>query len=193
MLEGPSEMFLAMDSEVNWAVRDWEAHPMIFDMVYDGLPMTYHLDLMRQLRDGTVECLEAKRTARDLFDPNYRTKLACVAEICRRVGWRFQIRYKADIVGSETRRRNVEALFSQVYKQVDRRQEATVDRFINDNEPMAWGTLRDELSESRIEGNAIIYHLSTRQRLAFDLDDEVTADTVVTPLPTAPAVPSMRI
>jgi hypothetical protein len=194
MLEGPSEMFLGMDSEANWNVRDWEAHPMIFDFVYDARPMTYHLDLMRQLRDGTVECIEAKRTARDLADPDYALKLGCVAEACRRIGWQFHIRYKAEIIGSKARRRTVEKLFGQVYKQLDPNVEKTVERFVNDNMPVAWGSLRDAVAPtSRVEGNAIVCHVSTQQRLAFDLEAEVTSDTVVTPLSAPPAVATMRI
>ncbi len=194
MLEGPSEFFLGMDSEVRWDVRDWEGHPMVFDLVYDGRPMQYHLDLMRQLRDGTVHCIEAKRTERDLADPDYRLKLACVAEICRRVGWEFLVCYKAEIQGSKARRHNVELLFGQVYKKLERSQEKTALHFENDNLPVAWGSLRDALAPtSRIEGNAIINHLATRQRLAFDIDVVVTPDTLVQPVPAAPAVASMRI
>ncbi len=194
MLEGPSEMFLGMDSEANWNVRDWEAHPMISSFVYDGKPMTYRVDLMRQLRDGTVECIEAKRTASDLVDPDYALKLGCYAEICRRIGWQFDIRYKAEIIGSKARRRTVEMLFGQVYKQLDRSVEKTVERFVNDKVPVAWGSLRDAVApHSRIEGNAIVCHVSTRQRLSFDLDAEITPDTIVTPLSAPPAVASMRI
>lgn len=194
MLEGPSEMFLGMDYEANWEIRDWEAHPIIWSFVYDGMPMTYEQDLMCQWRDGTVECVEAKRTVRDLADPHYRLKLACVAEITRRIGWNFRVRYKSEIVGSRTRRENVERLFGQVYKHLDPSVERTVERFVNDNAPVAWGSLRDAVApSSRIEGNAIVCHVSTLQRLSFDLDAKITPDTIVMPLPPAPAVASMRI
>jgi hypothetical protein len=194
MLEGPSELFLGMDSEVRWDVRDWQAHPIVFEFVYNGRPLVYHLDLMRQLRDGSIDCIEAKRTPRDLRDPDYRTKLACVAEICRRVGWRFLIHYKAEIRGCITRIRNVEALFGRTYQHVERRQEDAVRRFEQDGAPLEWGTLRDRISPAyKILGNAVIHHMITRARIAADLDRPFCPEAAIRPLGPAPAVPSMRI
>lgn len=89
--EGFPERLLMLDSEVDHNVIDYQTQPFRFEFVYDGRPYTYIADHCRQLRDGTVEVIEVKRTERDLEDPDYRLKLACVEELCRQVTWTFKV------------------------------------------------------------------------------------------------------
>jgi len=189
--EGKGEQWLANFNEVSAEVVDYECHPWEIHVTRDGRVQRYRPDAVRQLVDGTIELIEAKRDENDLGDPEYRELLAVVAEVARLCGWVFQVLHLDDICGPKPfgnpralpeRLRNVDALFGNRTLELDRHENRIAGRTVARGEPLVWRELRDQLAPSDpLQGDAVIERLLAGGLLHTDLDVRFTPRTVLTP------------
>lgn len=181
--EGKGEEWLAYFNEVSTQVADYECHPYRFDFVDRNGPFSYRPDTVRLFRNGRIEVGEVKRDEKDVRDPEYRERMAEVRELCRICGWDFNILYPRDTIGTETRRRNVMALFCRMSMGLTRQEEKVAGRLVANGSPIEWGDLRDRLAPSDpLQGDAVIECLLARGMLSTEIDARFTNATVLLPV-----------
>jgi hypothetical protein len=180
--EGKGEAFLATLNEVDTRVVDYECHPFEIHISRGGEMVRYRPDAVRQLADGTIELIEAKRTAADLADPKYRATLAAIAEIARLCGWAFRIMYLDEIIGPPVRRLNVEALFGRRTMELSRHENRVAGRAVAVGVTLTWADMRDQLAPNDpLQGDAVIERLLAGGLLSTDLDQRFTPRTLLVP------------
>lgn len=193
--EGFPERWMILESEVAAWVIDYQTQPFRFEFVYDGTPYTYIADHCRQLEDGTVEVIEVKRTERDLSDPDYRLKLACVHELCRQVTWSFKVAFLHRSQTTRNRQRNLELIQSRRFVTIRSSHLQALADFRRKNGPEStYEALTIALSEGHaFLGRAVVQALIARGLLTIDLDRPLVSNTPVTILePATPAASSLR-
>lgn len=177
--EGKGEGYLARFNEVATCVLDYECHPCKIELIRDGRIETYRPDSIRLLIGGTIELIEAKRTPDDLGDPEYRERLATVAEVARLCGWVFRVLTLKQIMGPSAdnprqlpqRVRNVDALYGRRTMCLSRQEERVAGRVVGRGEPLDWAELRERLAPTNpLQGDAVIEALLARGLLSTDLD-----------------------
>ena len=187
--EGHGEHYLARYNEVATAVRDYEMHPYVIEVASGGKVWEYRPDAVRLLEDGTIELIEVKRTPDDLSCPDYREKLARVAEIARLCGWKFRVIYLAEIVGPPgpnkydltQRVRNVDALFGSRTLAITEAENRVAKMMTRQGQPITWAELCGQLAPAdELRANAIIEHLLARGKLATNLDLPLGPNTILT-------------
>lgn len=201
--EGKGEEFLALFNEVSSTVHDYECHPFEIHLVVRGRTVRYRPDAVRQMADGSIELIEAKRTSNDLQDPEYREVLAAVAELCRQCGWKFRDLYLDDIFGPKPkdnprklpeRVTNVRALFGRRTMALTRQEQRVASRAASSGAPLDWSDLRDRLApDDPLQGDAVIEHLLAAGRLSTDLDQKFGPSTLLTPCRPLLGVSSIRL
>lgn len=180
--EGRAHRDLAMYDEVNPRVVDYQAHPFKIQFVSKGTRQVYYPDHVRLMDDGLIELIEVKRTPADLHDADYCAKLGEVAEIARRIGWRFAVLYHEDIKGTSWRMRNVEAIYMHRFARLERNEQFAISQFVMDDRPRTWAELRQQVTPTcQRRGDAVLQCCIALRRIAVDLDDEITDETIVTP------------
>lgn len=180
--EGRLEEWLAYLHEIDTDIADYECHPYQFDFTGELGKFRYRPDSVRLYRDGRIQVLEVKRSPADLADPEYRERLAQVAELCRLCGWEFRVLFHADVVGPPARRHNVSALFTRRTMNLSRAEEKIAGRLVGNGAPIAWGDLRDRLAPTdRLHGDAVVERLLARGMLSTNLDARFTPDTILMP------------
>lgn len=105
--ESMNERAFLMDSEVDTSVVDYRAQPFRLELVIGGVKRAYIPDGLRLLDTGSLEVIEIKKDWQSLSDPDYASKLECVAKVCELVGWRFRIIYASELFQPPQRYRNV--------------------------------------------------------------------------------------
>jgi hypothetical protein len=176
--EGMNERAFLMHSEVHTSVVDYRAQPFRFEFVLDGQKRTYIADAVRLLDDGAVEVVEIKNDRRFLKDPEYALKLDAVAVVCRQIGWRFRIIYRADLFEPATLFDNVQDVQSwrlANYGQAD------VFRVLDRLEAFgsqAIGSLAD-LIDSRPVGMAKLKAMMVGRIVRIDLSEQLSIDSEV--------------
>lgn len=188
--EGKGERYLALFNEVATCVLDYECHPCKIEIIRDGRMETYRPDSIRLLIGGTIELIEAKRTPDDLGEPEYRERLARVAEVARLCGWAFLVLTLRQIMGPPPenprqlphRVRNVDALYGRRTMSLSRHEERVAGRVVGRGEPLEWAELRDRLAPTDpLQGDAVIEALLARGRLSANLDQPFSRRTVLMP------------
>lgn len=181
--EGRGHCDLAKYNEVCPDVLDYQAHPFMIRFQLEGRPKVYYPDHIRLLRDGTIELIEVKGHPRDLNCPDYRAKLAAVAEICRRCGWTFRVLFHAEIAGPRWRMQNVEAIHLRRFTIVSRLEQSAISAFVASGEAAEWGRLRERVVPgNRIRGDAVLQNAVALGRINLDLDARITDATLVHPV-----------
>ena len=194
VIEGRGHRDLTMYNESNPDVLDYQAHPFHIRGALDGEQFDYYPDHIRLMRNGTIELIEVKRTPADLHKDGYVEKLAAVAEICRRIGWRFRVLYDADIAGPPARMRNVSAIYGRRFLRVSRPEQDAISAFVAAGFPSTWSALRNAAAPGdRRRGNAVLENAIALGRIAVDLDSVIQDGTLVTPLPPVASRRDIRI
>lgn len=130
---------------------------------------------------GRRHVVEIKRTERDLTKPEYRLKLAAVAEICRRCGWIFRIVLADEIFASRHHRENCERFAMRRFARVTQRHLDRLEHFgmRNGLEATYWD-LAHALAPNSVEaGEAVLQALVIRRRVNIDLTGRVHPQTPV--------------
>ena len=130
---------------------------------------------------GRRHVVEVKRSERDLRDPDYRLKLAAVAEVCRRCGWIFRIVIADDIFANRHHRENCERFAMRRFARVDRRHIERLENFA-----MRYGArtrfwdIAEALSPKCIDaGEAVLQALVLRGRVEVNLARRIHPHTPV--------------
>lgn len=183
VFEGNVEPILAMRNEVDALVIDYQCHPFRIHLTVNGKRHTYSPDSIRILADGSIELIEAKRTAADLRDPEYREILAEVKEICRQCSWHFRVVFLSDIAPTNESKRNIEALFSRLFGALSSKEERTCEMVRNEGKPISWSDLRARLPDAEPRhGDAVIEAAAAKGFFSFDLDRQRTCGTILHPV-----------
>jgi hypothetical protein len=179
--EGFPERMMILESEVDHRVVDYQTQPFRFEFVHNGRPWVYIADHCRQLRDGTVEVIEVKRTALDLRDPEYTMKLSCVNDLCREMGWDFKVAFLSKHHLREQRRKNLEIIHSRRFASVDRRhQDVLTEHKQTQGSVSSFRDLGRQLAPNQPQrADAIIQALIAQGTLAVDLDRPLAPNTPV--------------
>lgn len=192
--EGRAHRDLVMLNEIDPNVIDFQAHPFKVEFQLLGKPQVYFPDHIRSLRDGTIELIEVKRSEEDLADPEYRAKLAGVAEISRRIGWTFRILYQDDISGSEHRIDNVHAIYTQRFMRLSRSEQLAITEFVVSDQPHTWEDLRELVCPGdKRRGEAALRSNIALGRISVNLDQPIVASTQVIPCRPMRRVRSIRL
>ena len=180
VVEGRGHRDFTMWNEVNPQVLDFKAHPFHIRGQVQGKRFDYFPDHIRLLRDGTIELIEVKRTPADLDKPEYREKIAAVAEIARRAGWSFRVLYHADITGPRWRIRNVEAVYARRFLLVSRSEQNAISAFVLGGADSTWSTLRQRVSpRDPRRGEAVLENAIALGRIDVNLDERIVESTIV--------------
>lgn len=194
VVEGRGHRDLTMFNEVCPAVLDYQAHPFKIEFQLGGDRKVYYPDHIRLLRTGVIELIEVKRTPADIADPEYREKLAGVAEIARRVDWNFRILYQADIDGPPNRKANVEAIYMRRFMLLSREEQMAISEFVMAEQPLPWGDLRSRICPGDARrGQATLYCNVALGRISIDLDAPITDASIVAPCNPVPTRRGFRI
>ncbi len=156
--------------EVDWLQSEGIAFhfylaPKWYDYTADGLMVV----------NGVRHVVEIKRTAADLRDPEYRMKLAAVAEICRRCGWIFRIVLADEIFENPLHAENCRLFSDRRFVHVDRRHIDALENFGMKHGPdTTYGELAAVLAPGAVpHGEALIQALTIRRRVEIDLTRRV--------------------
>lgn len=187
--QGIPERTMVHVSEVDPSVVDYQTQPFRFEFAHGGSRHIYIADLWRLRSDGTNEIIEVKRDDKDLRDPEYRFKLACVAEICRRLDWTFAVYLKDEITTSLNHARNVELVQSRRFASVTADH---VSRLSQHAEQVGIATTYGRVSaalepDDHLIGNAVAQALMVRRRLSIDIKNPLHPDSAVVILPASNA------
>lgn len=199
--EGPGLEFEVLRRETDPVCVDYQAHPYRIDLVSVGRLLTWYPDLVHVERGGVPTLVEVKTDARGLADPNYEAKLGAMAELARRVGWRFQVLYDGDIYGDpkrpvlvKARRENVRAVHSRRFLRMSSEESRRLDALTADGGERPWIEVAEALSPGdRLRGDELIEAATARGRLAFDFDSPRRPYTPVAPVVRKRSTASIRI
>lgn len=180
--EGITQKHTLLKAECDWNVLWAQSESRRFRFMLDGRWREYTCDVEIHFADGTTQIIENKADERSLRDPEYRLTLAGVGEICRRVGFDFQIVMADEVFVNRHHRRNVELFASRAFATVRpvhvRRLEAfaieqgsvtTYDRLVKLMEP-----------DFAPAGIAVVQAFTVRRRVQIDLTDHIHEHTPVT-------------
>jgi hypothetical protein len=142
--------------------------PMTFDVRTAGEAFSYTPDLLIERADGVRVVVEAKSRETDLHDVEYRTKLGIVAEICRRLGWMFQIILEDEVFLNRTHMNNCSLVASRRFVRVDEVHRARLSRLRG--ESTTYGQLAEALDPgSPLVGKAVAQAMHVRRLVHIDL------------------------
>lgn len=166
--EGVGEQALAVESEVRHDVVDYQTQPFRLRMLLGGRRLEWICDHIRQLACGTVEAIEVKVDPDDL-DEEYITKMQMARDLLGRLGWRFRIRYEAEIVGPAERQVNKALIAAHRSFGLSDDQRAAFEMLRADQAVTTFGAVRAALADGH-RGTAAVHRLMVEGRIAFDLD-----------------------
>lgn len=169
--EGEAQMEALIAAEVDRDVTGIGTENRRFEFLMNGAMVAYTVDVSLRLADGRELLLEIKRDERDLEDPVYRTKLAIVAEICRRCDIGFRVVLRPEIFVGDRHRRNAALVASRGFATVGPDHLRRLDA--HRRESHGESTLGDLASAleptSVVLGEAIVHALVVRRRVSIDL------------------------
>ncbi|WP_242416543.1 hypothetical protein [Sphingomonas panni] len=192
LTEGKGLRFLCVLCETGAWCLDYQAHPMIVRTVADGVRWKWYPDLVRSVVGGPIELIEVKRTVRDLDDPLLERKYEIMAELARRVGWRFRILYDRDIFGAEDvaheRAVNAGDVHGARFLRLNRREKSAIDAIVARG-GASWAEARSLVAPTdRLRGDEVLLCAAARGKLLFDFDevrtDRTRLSTIVGSAPT---------
>lgn len=169
--EGEAQFAFLTRAEVEFGVARMGSESVQFKFVHAGELVTYTIDVELVAPDGTLTFVEIKRDARDLSDPEYRSKLFAVRDICEEEGIRFKIVFRNEIWSSLIHRRNVTLFcarrFVTIRPEHFDRLEAHAKAVGAD---ATFGSLSDALEPTcRRSGEAVLQALTVARRVEMDL------------------------
>ncbi len=169
--EGEACMEALIAGEVEHDVVDVWTESTAFDLVVEGKPHWYTVDIEQKLANGRTRLIEIKRDERDLEDPTYRLTLAAVAEICRRCDIDFGVVLRDEIYRSRRHRRNAALVSSHSWTTVGPEHERRLDAHARlTRRETTLSQLAAALEPARpLIGNAIVHALAVRRRVRLDL------------------------
>lgn len=179
--EGTAQLSMLQNSECDWSVLWAQSEARRFRFFIDGQMREYTCDLERRLADGTTEIIELKADERHLRDRTYRLILACVAEICRRIGFKFRIVFEDEIFENASHKFNVELFSSRAFRTVTPRHIRVLEDYaIKHGSQTTYGSLAQLLEPAfPVSGKAVIQALVVRRRIKIDLRHLITDQTIV--------------
>ena len=180
--EGMNEQAFFMHSEVDTRVIDYRAQPFRFEFVLDGEQRIYIADCARLLVGGRVEVVEVKNDPRALRDPDYARKIACVRDICGRLGWTFRVVVRDELFEPAVVHSNVVEIQSRRQVRFDQSHVLPVLELIarmGGQAPM--GKLAATLGERR-HGLAIVKAMMVARLVDIDLARPLDDDSIVRPV-----------
>lgn len=166
--EGVAARSLIILSECEVSTVTMLCEPMTFVVSSTGTSFDYTPDFLVERADGVRVVTEAKADERALRDPEYRRRLGIVAEICRRLGWIFQVVLEDEVFDNRFHQRNCELVASHRFMRVG---PSEVSRLARLSEPLtSYGELAKLLDpHSEATGRAIAHALHVRRYIEIDL------------------------
>lgn len=178
--DGVTERELSRYLTVHPDAVDHQTQPLGISATVDGIPKLWLADYWCLFRDGVFEIGEVKIDRRQI-DDEYLRKMERMAEIVDgRLGCRFRIRYRRDIVGGEDRQHNVGMLH------VDRGaayepHHLTRLQALEGEAGLSFGGVAEEVEPDRPHrAAAIVRRMICMGRVWTDLDMLLTEDSPVT-------------
>jgi hypothetical protein len=163
---GEHDDFATEPFELHWR------HPYTREKVF----YTPDFELLKNGR--TIRVVEVKRDYRDLLDSEYRLKLACAAEIFRRIGWRFDVVLRSEIFESRTHRNNVELFAMRRFVTPGPHHLKQLAKLAATGTRTTYGALVKAVEpDLPLWGEAVVQSLQVRRMVQVDLTQKLTAST----------------
>ena len=179
--QGTTQLMGIRKAETDFGALSLQSEARRFRFFY-GRWREYTCDLEIVRADGPDEIIEFKRDDRDLENEDYAITLACVAEICRRVGLVFRIVTADELFIDRHHRRNVELFASRRFVRVEPRHVRRLEAHA-----IATGGTSTYVDLARaiepewfVKGQAIVQGLVCQRRVEIDLTRRITTDTAIT-------------
>ncbi|MCV0386155.1 MAG: Tn7 transposase TnsA N-terminal domain-containing protein [Nitrobacter sp.] len=141
---------------------------MTFVISGTGASFDYTPDFLVERADGVRVVTEAKVNECALRDPEYRRRLGIVAEVCRRLGWIFQVVLEDEVFDNRFHQRNCELVASHRFIRVG---PSEISRLARLSDPLtSYGELAKLLApHCKAAGRAIAHALHVRRYVEIDL------------------------
>ena len=180
--EGEAQQEALIEADVDFDTVEVSTESVEFEMVVNGATTNYTVDVAVRTAEGRERFVEIKRDERDLEDPDYRLKLARVAEICRRCEIDFRVVLRSEIFRSDRHRRNAALVASRGFATIGPEHLRRLDRHRRDTRgESTLGDLAKALEPASIvRGEALVHALVVRRRVRMDVAQRL--------LPSAPLV-----
>ena len=101
------EKLAIMKNEIDPEIDDIRTQHIRFDLVIDGITRRHFPDILKLRHDGVISVEEVKNDSRWKSDEGYRRVVEIAGDICREIGWTYDISTKADIAPSPRVRDNI--------------------------------------------------------------------------------------
>jgi hypothetical protein len=177
--EGMNEQALFMHCEVDTRIVDYRAQPFRFEFVVDGARRVYITDCARLLESGRIEIIEVKNDRRALKDPDYALKLACVRDICGRLGWSFRVVVKQQLFEPTNLYANVVEIQSRRRMRFDRSHVLpALDIIRRAGGQVPLGMLAEAIGERR-QGTAIAQAMMVARLVEIDMSRPISVHSAV--------------
>jgi hypothetical protein len=172
--EGIAALNFIIEAETDPRVDSFQTEGIGFHFYLPPRWYDYIADVLMSI-GGVRHVIEIKRSERDLQDPEYRMKLAAVAEICRRCGWIFRIVLADEIYANHLHAQNCRLFTDRRFVRVERPMLARLENFaIRNGSDTTYGRLAEELAPGATPlGEALIQALVIRRRIEIDLTRRV--------------------
>lgn len=179
--QGETQRQALMAAECDFSVVWAQSEPCLLRFPIGDEWFEWYADVWLSRFDAPDELWEIKKDERQLENPRYRFKLACVREICRRIGMRFRIVMANEIALNRHHRDNVELFASRRFVSIGPDHMRRFESFALSNGPdTTYGELANIVDpRCPARGAAIVQGLTIRRRVEIDLRKFLTNRTPV--------------
>lgn len=179
--EGMTQLYTLLKAECDHDVLWAQSEARRFCFMLDGRWREYTCDVEIMMADGTRRIIENKADERSLRDPDYRLTLAGVHEICRRVGFQFEVVMADEVFVDRHHRDNIELFAGRAFTTVTPKHLRTIDAFAaKEGDVTTYGAMAALLEPDFPPlGKAVMQALCVRRKLEIDLTGHLSDRTLV--------------
>ena len=179
--EGMAQREAILAAECNFSVLCSQSEPCLIRAQFGDRWFEWYADLWLQRLDGPDELWEIKRDEKQLEDLDYRLKMAVMDEVCRRIGIRFRLVMRDEIVKNRHHRNNLELFASRRFVHIA---PVYIHRFeafaINRGFETTYGELSHAIDPLfPLKGAAVIQGLTAKRRVEIDLTRMLSPNTAL--------------
>ena len=180
--EGETAFEKLIESDTDPLVAGLNTESVGFEFPLNGKPVRVTIDIEQVAPDGSITLLEMKRTDRDLDDPEYRSKLAYVREVCRRCGMKFRIVFRDEIFRGLDHKANAALFASRGYGSFGKRHRAVLAAHRRQTGgETTYGVLAQAFEPGHAAaGKAVVQAMLVRRLVQMDLTVRLEDESPVT-------------
>ncbi|MEH2472397.1 hypothetical protein V1281_006413 [Nitrobacteraceae bacterium AZCC 2161] len=185
--EGFGERHLMRISEADGQFVRYLAQPHRLEIRVDhsDKPLLYFPDLRRDLKDGTIEIIEVKRTEKEIeADPDYAFKIAMAESVYAALGWKFRIIIAEEEIDVNPIYSNAKMICEDKFSLIGTRERLAIEEAFQINEALPYGRAIEIIASAADvpleRAQAVLHALVCTRRAAIDIRKKITRDSAVT-------------